>query len=174
MSDEKFLKRATEKNGLWDEITLQWEAQCAAYDENFVDYATASLPVLADLAQGPELANQGVYSYCPEGQHLAILQANAAFLPSYTGRVLRIRHIVFAPDFDFGINEVDDYIDVLASVFVGSIDLSYGEMSAPHVKFHLRSPAERAFGTAFTTALGKDKAFKEVNMRGAWIYLSKA
>ena len=87
---------------------------------------------------------------------------------------MRIRHIIFSPRYDLGvIGDISEYANVLVSVLAGAITLSYKEMPSEHVKFHLRSPAEMQFGHLFTELLEERKLFKKIDMKGAWIYLSK-
>lgn len=173
------LKRVSQENGCWQELTLAWEKECGEFQENFEEYAVASMPVLEPLATGTQMTQAGVYAFAPNGRYQAICQANSSFLPGYTGKVLRIRHIVFSPMFDYS-DEIDiqTYGNTLVGVFSGVILMSYEDMPAQHIKFHLRSPAEMEFGEQFTKVLKEHEEFKNaftnVNMKGAWIYLSKA
>lgn len=158
----------------WAQLALAWEEECNEYEEDFSDYAIASLPVLEDLACGPPLRDAAVFSFKEAGKVDAIFQANVTFLPGYDGKVLRIRHIVLAPGFDFGDFDIDQYATAITGVFSGAVGLAYEGMPADHIKFHLKSPAERAFGESFTNAVQNHEAFKKVVMKGSWIYLSKA
>ena len=169
------LKRVSLADSSWNELCRQWESECAEFNEDFSEFAPASFPVLDKLARGAQLVNAGVFAV-PNGENYsAACQANATRLPGYDGKVLRVRHIVFSPSYDFGGDlTLNDYEKALLSVFGGTINLSYGEMVAQHIKFHLRSPAETQFGNSFTELLKGHKAFEEVSMRGAWIYLSKS
>ncbi|SLN36174.1 hypothetical protein AQS8620_01286 [Aquimixticola soesokkakensis] len=163
-------------NGHWQALTKQWEEECQNYGENFEDYAAASMPILEELASSePTNRAAGVYAATDgNGKYIAACHANCSHLPGYDGKVLRIRHITFSPDFDFGDSHVlRSYEDALVSVFVGTISLSFNEMKARHIKFHLRSFAEIQFAHRFTEEAEKDGNFKEVKMKGAWIYLSK-
>lgn len=167
------LERLSTKD--WEQLILEWEAECNTYGEDFEDYATLSLPVLSSLVYSAPRRDAGVFGLSTEGRVDVICQANSCFLPGYNGKVLRIRHIVLSPRFEFAQNiEIDDYSEVLIGVFVGAIRIAHDEMPSDHVKFHLKSPAERAFGAAFVNALKGDAAFQEVELRGSWIYLSKA
>lgn len=158
----------------WAKIVLDWEAQSNFYSEDFSDHASASMPILEELALAAPLRDAGVYSYSPDGEVAAILQANVARLPDYDGKVLRIRHIVLSPKFELDDSiQLDDYGDALVGVFAGTILLSIEGMPAPHIKFHLRSPAERMFGEEFTKAMQTSEVFKNCAMKGSWIYLSK-
>lgn len=159
----------------WEQIALTWESQCNSFNENFTDYGVASMPVLQELATGPALRNAAIFSVSGENlEPVAMFHANSAFLPGYNGAVLRIRHITFAPRFDLDETlSLDDYMVALIDVFVSSIAISYKEMVAPHIKFHLKSPAERMFGERFTEALQSRDEIKAVDLRGSWIYISK-
>jgi len=113
-------------------------------------------------------------SVCGDSTYDAMCQLNVAFLPGYTGKVLRVRHIIHSPMFDFDEGKtVDDYVNVLADIFSGVLSASEGEMLAPHVKFHFRSPAERSFFNTLQDILSKRPIFAGVEMRGAWLYISK-
>ncbi|MDX1296335.1 MAG: hypothetical protein R3302_08705 [Sulfurimonadaceae bacterium] len=169
------LTKICQADGSWTEMSRQWEETCVRFGENLEDYASASLPVLKELAFGADMANSGVFSHIKDGQHKAICQVNRTFLPGYDGQVLRVRHIVFAPEFDFQEDiDLGDYASVLVGVFVGSVMLADNSMPSKHIKFHLKSPAERSFGNLFVDSLKEHTAFKEVNLKGSWIYLSKA
>ena len=158
----------------WGRIVLDWEAQSNAFSENFADHAPASMAVLEELAQSAPLRDAGVFSFSDGNEVLAILQANSAFLPGYEGKVLRVRHIVLSPKFELDESiGIDDYAAALVGVFAGSIRLSVEQMPSSHVKFHLRSPAERMFGEQFTSVMQQSKFFKNTAMRGSWIYLSR-
>jgi len=159
----------------WRELVLQWEDECARHGENFDEFAVASLPVLEELACSAPRRDAAVFGLSTGGLINVVCQANACFLPGYTGKVLRIRHIVLSPKFDFSDElELSDYEEALVGVFQGALGLAYGEMPSDHVKFHLKSPAERAFGAAFTEALKSVRHFSNVAIKGSWIYLSKA
>lgn len=167
------LQRITERD--WAKLILDWEAECSEFGENFDDYAVASLPVLSDLACSAPRRDAAVFGLKNDGKVDVVCQANSSFLPGFTGKVLRIRHIVLSPRFDFSEDiEIEDYSQTLIGVFTGVLRLAYSEMVSDHVKFHLKSPAERVFGEAFTNALQGEDAFEKVAMKGSWIYLSKA
>ena len=169
------LERVNGKDGSWAELIKQWEKQCEGYGESLDDFAVASLPVIEDLARGAQQRYAGAYAYSEGGEYKAACQVNSTFLPKYEGKVLRVRHIVLSPDFDFSDTPtVEDYTNVLVGVFVGAISLTMEEMPSAHVKFHLRSPIERELGQHFTNAISGNAAFKDVAMQGSWIYLSKA
>lgn len=167
------LQRISVQDESWQELMADWDAQCSKYSENISDYATASLPVLKDLASEPQMSNAGVFGLKSSANHLAICQANVAFLPGYEGKVLRVRHITMAPSYDFSDTLVlDEYASVLVSIFTETVNLALGQMPAKHVKFHLRSPVEREFGSRFVEALAGNSAFEKVSLAGSWVYLS--
>jgi len=167
--------RISDRDGSWHELIGQWEAKCEAYGENISDYATASLPLIEDAASSSARVSYGAFAYSENDEYLAACQVNTAFLPGYKGKVLRVRHIVLSPDFDFSSDIVlEDYTNVLVGVFVGAIHLAAKDMPADHLKFHLRSPLERELGEYFTEAMAEDATFTSADIVGSWIYLSKA
>ena len=101
-------------------------------------------------------------------------QLNVALLPGFDGKVLRVRHIVHSPKYDFDDTVgVDDYASFLVDIFLGVFSISYTEMPAPYIKFHFRSPAERSFFSEFKKALEVKDHFKAIEMRGSWLYIKK-
>ncbi|GGF77034.1 hypothetical protein SAMN05216376_11232 [Mameliella alba] len=158
----------------WDKLVLEWEEECSSFEEDFGDYAVASLPVLAELARAAPRRDAAVYGLMSDGKVDVVCQANSTLLPGYTGKVLRVRHIVLAPRFDFSEDiTIEAYTETLANVFAGVLGLADDVMPSDHIKFHLKSPAEKSFGGAFTDALSGHPAFSLVAMKGSWIYLSK-
>ena len=169
------LQRLSLADGGWGDLCRQWEDECIRNGESLDDYAPGAFPVLGQLARGPQLSNAGVFAAVNDKGFQATCQVNVTFLPGYDGKVLRVRHIIFSPRYDFeDIGDIKEYITVLVSVLGGAILLSYETMPSKHVKFHLRSPAEMQFGHMFTEMIEGHEAFKKVSMKGAWIYLSKS
>lgn len=168
------LEQISGSNGLWAEMLQQWEKECVGYGEAFEDYASASIPTLSDLALAPERATARVYGLRRDGRFDAIAQLNVGLLPGYDDKVVRVRHIVAAPRFDFDeTHDIDAYGTLLAQMFAGGLKVSEGEMKAPYVKFHFRSPAERIFFQAFKDALKDSGVITDIEMRGSWLYVKK-
>ncbi len=169
----KFI-RVSVQNGLWVELLNQWDESCSEFDESLNDYATGSIPVLRPLAEQAQLNSSGVFALRDGSRYLGICQLNSAHIKGYTGKVLRVRHIVHAPHYDFGSEvKLEDYAKLLSGIFKGVIDVSAIEMPSPDVKFHFRSPAERQFFVDFSTALKGHKVFDKVDMVGSWLYIKK-
>lgn len=166
--------RVSTENGYWPELIRQWEADCESYSETLEDYATASIPTLRPLAEQAQTHSSGVYALKSDDSFLGLCQLNTALLPGYDGRVLRVRHIVHSPKFDFDTNlTIDDYAAFLAGVLVGVFEVSDNEMLAPHIKFHFKSPAEKTFFAQLQTAIKKIKGVDEVALKGSWLYIKK-
>jgi hypothetical protein len=130
------------------------------------------MAVLDELVRTPK-PWAGAYALKVGGRYQAICQANSTRLPGYAGRVLRVRHIVLAPAFDFGDYSVKDYSRVLVSLFTCIYALSRKGLPSAHIKFHLASPADLQFFSMMGNALGKVDVFKSVEMKGAWLYITK-
>lgn len=167
-------QRISLENGRWRDLLVAWEAECSTYGENLEDYAVASLPTVKPLAEGVQTNSAGVYGLEGESGYMALCQLNVGFIPGYRDKVLRVRHSIFAPRFDFD-NTVtfQEYVNVIADLLTGVLAVSDAEMVAPNVKFHFRSPAEREFFQAFREAAEARGAFGDIQMKGAWLYIEK-
>ncbi|WP_294930481.1 hypothetical protein [uncultured Paracoccus sp.] len=141
------------------------------HGDEISDYAVSSLGVVEELANEPTKNAKSLGLFDDTGRCHAICHANVTSLPGYEKPVLRIRHLLLAPDYDYGHLDASDYARALTSVFSNVIGLAFGEMKAMHIKFHLRSPGDVSFFGALTDALSKIPTFRAVHMRGAWLYL---
>jgi hypothetical protein len=160
-------------DGSWQRFLRDWEAQCARLGEDFESYHVSPIQVVQDLTIGDPEPDAGVFGLEDESGFHAICQVNCANIPGYAGKVLRVRMMYFSPSYDLGERGIEDYAIVLIRLFTEILALSNGEMQAPHIKFHLRSPADRQFFAALGTQLDKTKAFASVGTRGAWLYITK-
>lgn len=166
-------KKISRENGLWAQLWGEWDEICLLYDESFQDYAPSSMTVLRPLAEDPETASAGVYGLIDSNKIIAVCQLNATLLPRYEGRVLRLRHLLLSPSFDFSDDiNIEQYIEILSEMFTGTINCANNEMPAKHVKLHLQSPADRQFFKEIEQHLEKSAKFSSVKMQGAWLYIT--
>jgi len=174
MSPSYSLVQVRSSDGSWQALVGAWTAECLAFDEEFEQYASASIPVLESLA-GTDERHAGVFALADEtGRYHAALQANSTLLPGYDGRVLRVRHLLASPAYDFGEFSLDEYSNILSKVFARVVRLSEERYPSPHIKMHLRSPADIAFFGLVGDFLGNSGLFTSVEIRGAWLYLTKS
>jgi hypothetical protein len=168
------LNPLSDQDGSWAALKQNWRAQCQKHEEDFDWYAVGAFSVLDPLAaEGHPRA--GIYGLPDEdADYAAICQANRTPLPGYDGQVLRVRLMVFAPKYDFGDLEIDDYARVLVGLFSGIVELSQEDMNAKHIKFHLRSPADRQFFAALQQPLTRIPLFETVILHGSWLYVTKS
>lgn len=161
-------------DGSWQALVGAWTAECLAFDEEFEQYASASIPVLETLA-GTDERHAGVFALADEtGRYHAVLQANSTFLPGYDGKVLRVRHLLASPAYDFGEFSISEYSGILSKVLARVVSLSETGYPSPHIKMHLRSPADVSFFENVGDFLGNSGLFTSVKIRGAWLYLTKS
>jgi len=80
--------------------------------------------------------------------------------------------MLLSPNFDFGEYAMGDYSRVLARMVVRTIALAVGELPSRHVKFHLRSPADREFFAASAEGISASDAFYDVAIKGSWLHMS--
>lgn len=166
--------RVSSDNRLWNQLIIDWEDQCRDFHEDLGEYAMASLPVLESLASETQRKNAGVFAVRSERGFEGICQLNVTPLPGYTGPVLRVRHIVHAPRYDFTSDmSIDEYGAVLAHTLLGVFRASNNEMKAQHIKFHFKSPAEQMFFSRLKDALNEKELFSSMELKGSWLYITK-
>ncbi|OWQ95120.1 hypothetical protein [Sphingopyxis witflariensis] len=166
------LEKLLVSTGTWGLFETDWRAQCEAFGEDFDQYAVGSLPVLRAIAtESPKDA--GVFALRgDDGSYAAIAQVNSTLLPGYEGKVLRVRHLLLSPTLDYGELSLEDYANIMGRMFSRTVYLAASEMPSAHVKFHLRSPADRQFFSSALSMLKDFAIFSSVAMRGAWLYLT--
>jgi len=168
------LVRLLQSDGTWEKLREEWRNQTLSFNEDFESYASGMFSVVSSLAEH-RTRNAGVFGLQREGSFIALCQLNQTPLPGYDSPVLRMRFMTLAPQFDFGEFELDQYVGVLIGLFSNVLLLSNSddEFGAKHLKFHLRSPADRQFFAAVATPLEKSEAFSSVQVRGSWLYITK-
>lgn len=169
------MKRLQHSDGSWSAVLDEWSAQCHNFGEDFESYMPATLPMLAEqISIAPSGPSTGVYaSFDDIGSCRAICLLNGAFIPKFSGRVLRVRHLILSPKYDFEDYSAEDYASLLAAVFEDVLSVSDGEIKCNHVKFHFRSPADVALFRDFAALLNEKEHFSAVKMIGAWLFVSK-
>ena len=165
--------RLLKSNKTWDVFKADWEAQCAVYEEDFDSYAEGTFSVVSDLLDQDD-GKAGLFAVKVGGAFVSMCQLNLAMLPGYTSSVLRVRFMTLSPEYDFGDKSVDEYASVLVATFAMVLAVSDTQMNAKHIKFHLRSPADRPFFAMLGKNLNDHAMFHSVQIRGAWLYVTKA
>lgn len=104
------LVRMNKSNGTWQRLESQWREQCTKYNEDFDVYAEASLGTLRDECDdGNPDGDTGVFSLLDQnGENHAVCFLNRAAIPGWAGVVLRVRHLVLSPYYDFEALEIED------------------------------------------------------------------
>ncbi len=164
--------RLRQNDGTWDAFRADWEAQCATYEEDFSTYAEGTFSVVKGLLD-TEGEAAGLYAVKVDDVHVSMCQLNKASIPGYSSPVLRVRFMTLSPEYDFGDKSVEDYASILVATFATVLALSNKTMQAKHIKFHLRSPADRQFFAMLGKGLNETNVFHSVQVRGAWLYVTK-
>lgn len=169
------LERLNKADGSWDTFKKQWEQQCVTYDEEFENYASASLSTLEDECDDEAAdSDSGVFALSDNhGVFHAACFLNSTFLKGWSGKVLRVRHLVLSPYYDFEDLELEKYAITLAHAFTAIIDVSNSELDSKHIKIHYRSPYDRTFFAAFALTMKSSKGFETVESKGMWLHLTK-
>lgn len=167
------LRQLTMEDGSWEKFTLQWDAECKAFEETLRSYLAGTIEILENLVLHPE-RKAGVYAFEKDGRYLSVCQLNTTPLPGYEGPVLRARFLTVSPEIDLGETTLETYSDAIVGAFGGVLGESHAEpLRADHIKFHLRSPQDQAFFAAWGSGLADAGIFRSVNVKGAWLYISK-
>lgn len=169
------LQRLNKNDGSWDKLEELWRGECENYEEDYESYAQASLGTLRHECDADAIdPSSGVFALVDEtGKFHAACFLNSTLLKGYTGKVLRVRHLILSPYYDFEDLDIEDYASTLASFFVGLVDISDGELQSPHIKIHYRSPYDRNFFAAFGLTLRSTGRFRTVESKGMWLHLTK-
>lgn len=167
------LVRLLTSDGTWEAFREDWRQQCAVYGEDADGYACEPIEAVEAFAR-EELAETWAIGLRDDSRFVAMAMVNCTALPGYTGKVLRVRHLVTAPVFDLGELDIGEYADVLINFFFQIVKLSDTSLVSQHIKFHLRSPNDMMFFRAIGNSLDKQAVFSSVHMRGAWLYITKS
>lgn len=170
------LLRLNKANETWSNLETKWREECQSFDEDFENYAEASLGTLRDECdEGSEDPDSGVFGLTdPEGRQHAVCFLNSTLLKGYQGKVLRVRHLVLSPFYDFEALNLEDYASVMASYFMALVNCSDSVLKCPHIKIHYRSPYDRTFFAAFGMTMRSTGRFSAVESKGMWLHLTKA
>lgn len=169
------MKRLSHVDGSWGELLSQWTRQCHDFGEDFENYLPETMKLLGSLVEQTEGQRwDGVFAFDDAGQYEGICFVNGAFIPGYSGRVLRVRHILLSPKHDFGEYQEEQFASTLGSIFERILQLSESVIPCLHLKFHFRSPADVATFQKFSSFLAKTDHFSSVQMKGAWLMLTRS
>ncbi len=169
------VKRLSHKDQSWSELVDNWSRICSEYDEEFDLFMTHSMPTLQEQCGVCEgVQNTGVYAYVDDQDgHVAVCFLNAAHIPDFRGRVLRVRHLVLSPHYDFGEFDIGQYAAILSEIVTNLIEIDDSNLLSPNVKFHFRSPADVALFRHFAKELNDSGRFLAVEMVGTWLNIKK-
>jgi hypothetical protein len=168
------MKRLSHIDGTWGDLLTQWSRQCHDLQEDFEGYLPETMKLLGSLVEQTEQQRwDGVFAYEEDHQIEGICFVNGAFIPGYSGRVLRVRHIILSPKNDFGEYDEEHFARVLGAIFERVLQLSEGSIPCQHLKFHFRSPADVALFRKFSSILPEGDRFSSVQMKGAWLMLTR-
>jgi len=170
------MKKLSHNDGSWANLLQEWTEQCHGFSEDFSAYAPAAIQVLEQQVELTEREKwNGVFALeDADGATVAICFLNAAFIKGFTGRVLRVRHVLLSPRSDFGEYDEAWYSETLGRLFEEILVVSDNIMQCNHVKIHFGSPADLALFSRMKPTLVASAHFASVNMHGAWLSLTKS
>lgn len=149
----------------WTSLKSQWRKAAEAAEEDFSTYIQGPFATLEPLMQGGKGGLYGLY----EGTvpH-AFCQVSKLLMPKFEGPVLRSRFMTVSPTYDLGSAGLEKYGQLLIELFSGMVWLSRNALSASHVLFHLRSPADAQFLAPLQAPVA-DSPFQRFAINGAWV-----
>jgi hypothetical protein len=149
----------------WTSLKSQWRKAAEAAEEDFSTYTQGPFAILDPLMLGGKGGLYGLYDgTVPQ----AFCQVNKLLMPKFEGPVLRARFMTVSPAYDLGSAGLQKYGQLLIELFSGMVWLSRNALSASHVLFNLRSPADAQF-LAPLQALVADSPFQRFAINGAWV-----
>ena len=169
------MNKLSHVGGSWSSLLTEWQAQCHDFGEDFETFLPVTLPMLAEqVHQCESEPHSGVFAHVgDDGCTDAVLFANGAFIPGYSHRVLRVRHLLLAPKYDFKDFSEVEFAALLTNVFMSILELSNTDIVCGSIKIHLRSPAEIALFREFSDIVDRADLFSSVKMVGAWLMVTK-
>jgi hypothetical protein len=175
MANYEFI-RIGQNGTSYDDLIASWAAETEALGEDFDTYSAVPVSVFQQIME-KDADNTGLFAVrdAADSSFAAVCMLNHAHLSNYDGPVLRVRHILLSPKFDLGDMEIMDYVDVLFAILNGVITHSEmdAKMKGNHIKFHARSPADMTYFSALGQALGSAQVYASVQMKGAWLYITR-
>ena len=170
------LIRLNKCDGTWHDLEVAWRAECQTYEEDFDSYAEASVGTLRDECDDEIIdTSSGVFGLFDDEKRLhAACFLNSTLLKRYIVKVLRVRHFVLSPYYDFEPLDLEDYASVMSSYFMALVECSENALKSPHIKIHYRSPYDRTFFAAFGMTMRSSGRFSTVESKGMWLHLTKS
>lgn len=151
----------------WGSLKAQWRKAAESADEDFSTFALGPLAAI-DLQMQQGGGKAGLYGLYEGSVPHAFCQVNKLLIPRFEGPVLRARFMTVAPAYEFGSAGRDKYGQLLIELFSAMVWLSRDTMSASHILFHLRSPADAQF-LAPLQAPVPTSPFDRFAIKGAWV-----
>lgn len=155
----------TDADRSWASLKSQWRKAAEAAEEDFSAYTQGMFAALEPVMQSGKGGLYGLYEgTVPQ----AFCQVSKLLMPKFEGPVLRCRFMTVSPAYDLGHAGLDKYGQLLIELFSGMVWLSRNALSASHVQFQLRSPADAQF-LAPLQAPVPDSPFQRFAINGAWV-----
>ena len=149
----------------WISLKSQWRKIAEAAEEDFSTYAIGTFAALEPQMQG---GKGGLYGLYEGSVPHAFCQVNKLLMSKFEGPLLRARFMTVSPLYDFGTEDLGKYGQLLIDLFSGIVWLAHNTMTANHVFFHLRSPADAQFLAPLRMA-APNSPFERFAIKGAWV-----
>ncbi|WP_298260195.1 hypothetical protein [uncultured Litoreibacter sp.] len=169
------LTRLNTADNSWQDFQTQWKEEYSTYEDEFEGYASAALGTLEnECDNGTPDPDSGVFALIDDQDRIhAACFLNSTLLKGFKGKVMRVRHLILSPYYDFENLELEQYAEILAHCFTAIVDCSETTLVSPHIKIHYRSPYDRTFFAAFGLTMRSTGRFSTVESKGMWLHLTK-
>lgn len=160
-------------NGLFGALEADWAGQCAAFGDDFQNYASAHIDHARGICgENPPDANYGVWALHIEGEYDGIAHVNRARIKGKDGETLRILWLLLAPKFDYEDVTPEKLAQITTELILEAINLAATDLPAQHVKIHLGNTIDRLYFSSVAVALSAAKVCKDAAVRGNWLELT--
>ena len=158
---------------MWRHIVAQWTSECALFNEQFSDFAPATMAHALKIAsENPPDPTYGIYAIVLDGLFHGLVHVNCAGLPKTQGQTLRLVWTLLSPRYDFDEITPEDFATVAAELIDGALATAKSEMISHQIKIHAASNSDRQFFQSVGERISASEAGASFKVRGNWLEIS--
>jgi hypothetical protein len=153
-------------------LSDDWEFQCRKYGASLEDFAPATYPTLRGITSGAlkaaDMTQSAVWALHDGDSHKMVFATHLYNEPSKSHKTLKVRHILFCPDLDYG-EHSDDVYENLQIEFIAAVINSGRTAQANEVKFHISGAGDRTFFSNYSKIMASTGIYRSVKLSGMWL-----
>lgn len=134
----------------WRAVKAQWKKDAESVGEDFSTFSMGSYAAFDALTKDGDHPTL----YClSDGERIhAACQVSRLMMSKFPTPILRARFISVSPIYELGMLDAGQYAQMMVALFSGIVWLSRDTLSAGHIRFFLKSPADSQFFAALQAA----------------------